>query len=124
MTTGEAVSLLPDGLVDAELYGSAVRTNIGVLHEKGHPEPWIIAMDAKPGRYTVLDYGMRWGIEAMFSDFKSRGFGLMKSQIQKPERLERLILVMSMAMYWAVSCGAAQERKEAGRAEKKARAND
>ena len=124
LTTGEAVTLLPDGLVGAELCGSAIRTNIGVLHEKGHKEPWIIAMDAKPGKYTVLDYGMRWGIETMFSDFKSRGFGLMKSQIQKPERLERLILVMSMAMYWAVSCGAAQQHKEVGRVEKKAAAND
>lgn len=124
LTTGEAVTLLPDGLVGAELYGSGIATNIGVLHEKGHPEPWIIAMDAKPGKYTVLDYGMRWGIETMFSDFKSRGFGLMKSQIEKPERLERLILVMSMAMYWAVSCGAAQTQKEVERREKKASAND
>ena len=44
---------------------------------------------------------MRWGIEALFSDFKSRGFGLMQSQIKKPDRLERLILVMSIALYWA-----------------------
>ena len=84
-------------------------TNIGVLHEKGHKEPWIIAMDATPSRYTTLDYGMRWGIETMFSDFKSRGFGLMQSHIRKPERLERLILVMSIALYWAVSCGAFAE---------------
>ena len=45
-------------------------------------------------------------IENMFSDFKSRGFGLMQSHILKPERLERLILVMSIALYWAVSSGA------------------
>jgi hypothetical protein len=41
----------------------------------------------------------------MFSDLKSRGFGLMQSQIQKPDRMERLILIMSMALYWATSCG-------------------
>ena len=105
LATGEIIRLCPQGLVDAELYGSGVITNIGVLHEKGHKEPWIIAMDAKPSLYTVLDYGMRWGIESMFSDFKSRGFGLMQSQIKKPERLERLILVMSIALYWAVSSG-------------------
>ena len=56
-------------------------------------------MDANPGKYTVLDYGMRWGIENMFSDFKSRGFGLMQSHIQKPDRLERLILIMA-ALSW------------------------
>ncbi len=32
-------------------------------------------MDARPGKYTTLDYRLRWGIEPMFSDFKSRGFG-------------------------------------------------
>ncbi len=43
--------------------------------------------------------------EEAISDLKSRGFGLMQSQIQKPDRLERLILIMSLALYWAVSCG-------------------
>lgn len=113
LTTGEVVTLLPQGIVGAELYGSGTTTNIGVLHEKGHKEPWIIAMNATPSRYTVLDYGMRWGIENMFSDFKSRGFGLMQSHILKPERLERLILVMSIALYWAVSCGAFNEQETA-----------
>ena len=51
------------------------------------------------GKHKVLDYGMRWGIEPMFSDFKSRGFGLAQSQIQKPERLELLILIMTMRIF-------------------------
>ena len=105
LTTGDVAARLPKGVTGAELYGSGVVSNIGVLHETGHKEAWIIAMDAKPSRYTVLDYGMRWGIENMFSDFKSRGFGLMQSHIKKPERLERLILIMSIALYWAISCG-------------------
>jgi len=105
LSTGDVAARLPKGVTGAELYGSGVATNIGVLHERGHKEPWIIAMDAHPSRYTVLDYGMRWGIETMFSDFKSRGFGLMQSHIQRPQRLERLMLIMSIALYWAVSCG-------------------
>ncbi len=119
LTTGDVAARLPQGVIGAELYGSGVTTNIGVLHEKGHKEPWIIAMDASPSRYTVLDYGMRWGIENMFSDFKSRGFGLMQSHIQKPERLERLILVMSIALYWAVSCGAFAEQEAANSGSKR-----
>jgi hypothetical protein len=110
MTTGEAVTRMPDGLRNAELYGSGVRTNVGILHEKGHKEPWIIAMNAVPGPHTTLDYSLRWGIEPMFSDFKSRGFGLMQSQIQRPERLERLILIMAIAMHWAISCGMVEEQ--------------
>lgn len=105
LTTGEAVARLPKGLEGAELYGSGVVTNIGIVHDNGHKEPWIIAMDCSPSRYKTLDYGLRWGIESMFSDFKSRGFGLMQSHIQRPDRLDKLILVMSIALYWAVSCG-------------------
>src|SRR3954468_13892197 len=41
----------------------------------------------------------------MFSDFKSRGFGLEDSQIRLPGRLDRLILVMAVALFWAVSTG-------------------
>ena len=33
----------------------------------------------------------------------------MQSQIQRPDRLEKLIPVMAIAMYWAVSCGLAEE---------------
>ena len=123
MSTGEAVTLMPGGLERVELYGSGVLTNIGVLHEKGHPEPWIIAMDARPSKYTTLDYGLRWGIEPMFSDFKSRGFGITQSHIEKPERLMRLILVMAIAMYWAVSCGATENHKAAESGEKGGFAN-
>ena len=41
----------------------------------------------------------------MFSDFKTRGFGLEDSQLQHPDRLARLILVMALALHWAVSTG-------------------
>ncbi len=84
---------------------SGAVTNIGIIHEEGHKEPWYIAMDPKPNEYKTLDYGMRWGIESMFSDFKSRGFRITDSKIKKAERLERLVLVLSIASHWAVSTG-------------------
>src|SRR4051794_41366401 len=53
----------------------------------------------RPGR--ARDYGLRWGIEAMFSDFKTRGFNLEASQIERTDRLDRLVLVFALALYWA-----------------------
>ena len=82
-----------------------VLTNVGYLHEPGHEEPWIIAMDAKPTRHRVLDYGLRWGIESMFSDLKSRGFKLTDTRLKTAKRLSRLLLVLTTAMMWAVSTG-------------------
>ena len=92
-------------LTGIELTGKRVATNVAMVHEDGHPEPWIIALSEAPTVYRAFDYGLRWGIEAMFSDFKTRGFGLENSQIQHPDRLSRLILVMALALYWAVSTG-------------------
>jgi len=46
---------------------------------------------------------MRWGIESLFSDFKSRGFGITKTQLKYSKRIEKLILLLFIATYWAVS---------------------
>jgi hypothetical protein len=92
-------------LSGVELTAKRVPTNIGMVHEDGHPEPWFIAMSDAPTTAKTFDYGLRWGIEAMFSDFKSRGFGLEDSQLQRTDRMDRLILVMTLALYWAVSTG-------------------
>jgi hypothetical protein len=94
-----------DGVEHATLNQSGVVTNIGVLHEKEYSDPWIIAMDEKPSKGRVLDYGMRWGIEALFSDMKTRGFGITKTKLKSSDRIERLMLILSVASYWAVSTG-------------------
>jgi hypothetical protein len=62
ITTGEAALRKIESLIDARFNKTNIQTNIGIIHEKGHPEPWIIAMDCKPSCYNTLDYGMRWGI--------------------------------------------------------------
>jgi DDE family transposase len=105
LTTGEAVQAGLTALLNAELNESGVTTHIGILQEKGYSEPWIIAMSEPPSKGRVLDYGMRWGIEPLFSDFKSRGFGITKTQLQHADRIERLILVLTIALYWAASTG-------------------
>ena len=92
-------------LTGVELTARRVRTNVGFIQDPGHEAPWIVAMSEAPGYLTTLDYARRWGIEPMFSDFKTRGFGLEDSQIRYPDRLARLILVMALALYFAVSTG-------------------
>ncbi len=107
----------------ARLFDAGVPTAIGVLHEAGHPEPWIIAMDCPPNRAAVKDYGARWGIEPMrepmFADFKSRGFCLEDTQLEAPKRLDCLILIMALAMYWGVRAGQEDARSHPTVTEKK-----
>jgi hypothetical protein len=108
-------------LEHVELTEKRVRTHVAMLHEAGHPEPWIIAMSDPPTPYRAWDYGLRWGIEAMFSDYKTRGFNLEDSQIQRTDRLDRLMLVLSLALYWAVSTGMWDKAENKTPAEKKRR---
>jgi hypothetical protein len=101
LAQGVTLRLLPN----VRVFARGVMTHLGILHEPGHPAPWIIAMDTLPTRAAVIDYRERWGTEPMFSDFKSRGFDLQQTQLRHPDRLERLVLIMALAMYWCVHIG-------------------
>ena len=105
ITPEQAVKLKLSALNNSRFHNTTIQTNIGILHEPGHPEPWIIAMDCSPSDYKVLDYGLRWGIECLFSDFKSRGFSITKTHLRHEDRIERLILILTIALFWAVSTG-------------------
>ena len=96
---------LGENFEDATITSLREQTNIAIIHEEGHEEAWIIAMNQKPDFYKALDDGMRWSTEAMFSDFKTRGFGLEDTHLHYADRLEKLILVMAIAMIWAVFSG-------------------
>ena len=108
-------------LTDVALTEKRARTNIAMLHEEGHAEPWIIALSDLPTAWRAHDYSLRWGIEAMFSDYKTRGFNLEDSQIERTDRLDRLVLVLSLALYWAVSTGMWDAMENKTPAEKKPR---
>ena len=98
-------------LMNATL-GSGVDTHVGYLHERGHEEAWFIAMNSIPSRTSTLDYGLRWGIKAMFSDYKTRGFGLEDTHLQRSDRLSKLLLVLAVAMHWAVITGLHLQKKQ------------
>ncbi len=104
-TTGQCAKDRVYHLEDVELTARRARPHIGIIHDPGHAEPRIIAMSEKPGYLPTLEYSARWGIEPMFSDFKSRGFGIEDTQLRYADRLDRLILVMALALYIAVSTG-------------------
>ena len=57
----------------------------------------------------------------MFSDYKTRGFNLEDSQIERTDRLDRLVMVLSLALYWAVSTGMWDAMQNKTPAEKKTR---
>lgn len=106
-------------LSDVTLTEKRAAAHVAMIHEPGHPEPWMIAMSQSPTSYRALDYSLRWGVEALFSDAKTRGFNLEGSQLRRADRIERLILVIALALYWAVSTGMWDAVNNPSAAEKK-----
>ncbi|MFN8665515.1 MAG: transposase [Thermomicrobiales bacterium] len=119
-TTGElAAGYAERYLPDVRLFDHGIPTHLGILHEAGHPAPWIIAMNDPPNRATVRDYSSRWGIEPLFSDYKSRGFALEATQLRAPDRLDRLLLIMALALHWCIRGGQEDARAHPTPLEKK-----
>ena len=46
--SSQAINLNISALENATFNNTNIQTNIGILHESGHKEPWFIAMDCKP----------------------------------------------------------------------------
>jgi Transposase DDE domain len=64
----------------------------------------IIACDVKPSKGLKV-YGLRWGIETLFGNTKSRGFDFEATHVTQPEKLSLLLGVMSLAIFWALQAG-------------------
>jgi hypothetical protein len=76
---------------------------------------------AEPSKtdYNQSAWGDVFRGQGQFSDYKTRGFNLEDSQIERTDRLDRLVLVLSLALYWAVSTGMWDAMENKTPAEKK-----
>jgi DDE family transposase len=88
----------------------AVTQNIVVRWKKDLPpkrdECWFLMTDLKGTAYQLCElYGRRMTIEQLFRDDKSKrnGWSLRDTQIAKPDRLDRLLLIMAIA--YLLLCG-------------------
>jgi hypothetical protein len=59
-TTGELANSGARYFDNVALISKRVSTNIGIIRDLGHTEPWIIAMSIKPGYLSTLEYSPRW----------------------------------------------------------------
>ena len=50
-------------------------------------------------------YGKRWQIETLFGCLKSKGFGFEETHLTKPERIEKLVALLTIAFCWAHRTG-------------------
>ncbi|MFM7676767.1 MAG: hypothetical protein ACKO5F_14585, partial [Synechococcus sp.] len=61
-------------------------------------EPWYLISNTEPSLELVWAYGQRFCCEQLFRDQKSGIFQLVHSGLRDPERIDRLLLVVAIAV--------------------------
>lgn len=69
------------------------------------PEPWLLLTNLGQAKVAVARYAQRFWIEEMFSDHKSRGLNLEATRLTDPDRLERLLVAVTLAYLWIMEVG-------------------
>lgn len=64
----------------------------------------IVVTNHRPDQ-AIADYGKRWAIETLFGCLKRRGFCLESTHLKDPERLSRMVGLLTIALCWAFRTG-------------------
>lgn len=74
--------------------------NLVIAHPTGLPveQPWYLISNAEPSLDRVWSYAQRFCCEQLFRDQKSGVFQLESSGLREPERIDRLLLVVAIAV--------------------------
>lgn len=76
-----------------------------VYWELGYEEPIYLLSNLPDAQQACAYYKLRYRLETLFSDQKSRGFHIHKSHLSDPERISRLLLATCLAFIWMMYLG-------------------
>jgi hypothetical protein len=82
------------------------RVNLVTVWEQSEAEPWLLITNLTRAKQVREIYANRFWIEEMFSDHKSRGLNLESTRLTEPDRLERLLVAVTLAYLWIMEVGA------------------
>ena len=89
------------GFRDVQIWADGSQTaHLLLAHPSGVPvdEPWYLVSNLEPSLELVWTYGQRFCCEQLFRDQKSGIFQLERSGLRCPERIDRLLLVVAVAV--------------------------
>ena len=72
---------------------------------RGAREPWVLLSDRPAGPDRVREYRRRVRGEATYQDCKGRGWDLARTKLTARARLNRLLLALFLALWWAETLG-------------------
>lgn len=83
------------------------RAHLVLANVKAAKEPWAVVTDESPSLQTLWQYALRFQVEELFLDSKSGAFGLEGSRIRSSQDLQRLYLVVAIALLYSTTQGMA-----------------
>ena len=66
----------------------------------GREEALIVISDRRAGKGRIAEYRLRWRVESTFQDGKSRGWDWESSHVRALDRVNRLLLVLFLLLWW------------------------
>ena len=85
-----------------------IETNLSACWEPGEEEALFIISDLPACGKRLTEYRLRWRVESTFQDLKSRGWDWEKSHVRRLDRVDHLLLVLFLLVWWlahlAASC--------------------
>jgi hypothetical protein len=93
------------GAVDLFKAAGWRRVALTIRWDRDQPEPWVLVSTRPGGGVRVREYRRRAHAEATYADCKRRGWNVEASRITRLNRLNRLLLVLHLAYWWATQLG-------------------
>lgn len=86
--------------------GAGWRDGFLTLHRAADQTDWWVLFSTRPGgRDRVREYRKRSRVEATFAAGKRRGWDLERTHVRDQDRLDRLLLVWHLALWWLHALG-------------------
>jgi hypothetical protein len=73
-----------------------------------YDEPCLMVTDLTPSQLKGNPYALRGWIESGFKDLKRGGLHWEQCKITDPHRMERLLFIMALALFWLIRQGSVQ----------------
>lgn len=93
------------GVVDLFRKAGWRRLHLTIRWDHSQDEPWLLISTQAGGADRVREYRRRAHAEATYADCKARGFNIEASRVTARDRLDRLLLVVHLALWWATQLG-------------------
>lgn len=84
-------------------WSQALAVNVVAVWRTQDPEPWLLITDLPAQRRRCCEYRRRTWEELALRDSKGLGFDWEHSRVRAPERVERLLLLLALALLWLLA---------------------